>query len=72
MEAVRYLNEKICVVEIEYKFVVEDDNQEVATYDSKTRKIQSKYVSNSAKMWGINEKYKHAWLDYGKNAKTLL
>jgi hypothetical protein len=24
MEAVRHLNEKICVVEIEYKYVVED------------------------------------------------
>jgi arabinogalactan endo-1,4-beta-galactosidase len=42
MEAVRHLNEKICVVEIEYKYVVEDDNQETTTYDSKTRKIQSK------------------------------
>lgn len=42
MEAVRHLNEKICVVEIEYKYVVEDENQEATTYDSKTRKIQSK------------------------------
>lgn len=41
MDAVRYLNEKICVVEIEYKFVVEDDKEEGAIYDSKTRKIQS-------------------------------
>lgn len=27
MEAVRHLNEKICVVEIEYKYQVEDENQ---------------------------------------------
>jgi hypothetical protein len=45
MEAVRHLNEKICVVEIEieYKYIVEDDNQEATTYDSKTRKIQSAF-----------------------------
>lgn len=72
MEAVRHLNEKICVVEIEYKYVVDDENQEAMIYDSKTRKIQSKYDCYVAKMWGINEKYKHAWLEYGKTVNNLL
>lgn len=39
---------------------------------AKPGKYKVKPLSNVAKMWGINEKYKHAWLDYGRTAKNLL
>lgn len=54
-------NERICVVEVEYKIILEDSAEQI---DSRTRKIQTK-------IWGINEKYKHNWFDFSKLCVTV-
>lgn len=68
LQELRFFNERICVVEIQYKIILEDSAEQI---DSRTRKIQSIYFDNLAKIWGINEKYKHSWYDYAKMCESM-